>query len=205
MAKKQIEKVKHYRLNSIMKIKSHYKLIYGERSNGKTFAVEELGLFGFHEDGIDYNGYLDDGSQLAIIRRWDTDLKGKKGNDVFDHFIHNNEEGNIIKKRTKGKWNSVYYQSMRWYLQRLDEDGEVEERDPTPFAIGFALNTEEHEKSLSYPRIGTILFDEFIARNVCLSGTWSAGSTTIECILTWNTDCVNVITSNAVFFKQLSK
>ena len=35
------EKLKYYRLTNIMKNKAHYYIIYGERSNGKTFAVLE--------------------------------------------------------------------------------------------------------------------------------------------------------------------
>lgn len=195
---KEKEEIKHYSLLPIMKVKSHYKVIYGERSNGKTFAVKHLGLFGLHEDGIDYNGYLDNGDQLAIVRRWDTDLRGKKGSSLFDDIIHNKEKGNILSKKTKGKWNSIWFQSMRWYLQKVDEDGDVVQRDPTPFAIGFALNTEEHEKSLSYPNIGSILFDEFISRNAYIPDEFISFSSIISTIVRLRDDITIFMCGNAI-------
>lgn len=136
----------------------------GERSNGKTFASLEIALFGFHENGIDINGYLDDGSQLALIRRWEEDFKGKNGAQQFQNFINNELEGNIIEKRTKGKWNGVFYYSARWYLCHYNEKGERDTVDPNPFGFAFALGTGEHTKSSSYPNVRIILFDEWITR-----------------------------------------
>lgn len=196
MVKKQ--EIKHYSLNSIMKVKSHYKVIYGERSNGKSFAVKYIGLFGMHEDGIDYNGYLDDGSQMALVRRWDTDLKGKNGSTLYDDFINNKELGNIIAKKTKNRWNSVYCESMRWYLQKVDEDGDLVERDKNPFTIGFALNTEEHQKSLSFPKVGTIFFDEFIARKFYLPDEFTTFMSIVSTIVRLRDDITIFMCGNAI-------
>ena len=96
--------MKHYSLKNILQQNALYNVIFGERSNGKTFAVLHLALFGYHKDGIDINGYLDDGTQLGIIRRWDTDFKGMKGQQMFDNFINNEEKGNIIESETRGKY-----------------------------------------------------------------------------------------------------
>ena len=35
----------------------------------------------------------------------------------------------------------------------------------TPFAFGFAITSQEHDKSTSYPNVRTILYDEFLTRN----------------------------------------
>ena len=45
--------MKHYSLRNILQQNALYNVIFGERSNGKTFAVLELALFGYHKDGID--------------------------------------------------------------------------------------------------------------------------------------------------------
>lgn len=161
-------KTKHFTLKNILEKKADYNIIYGERSNGKTHSVLDLALFGFHADGIEINGYLDDGSQLGIIRRWEEDFKGKNGQQLFDGFINNEELGNIIQKRTKGKYNSVFYYSSRWYLQCVDEEGKLIHRDDDPFAFAFSLTSEEHYKSTSYPKIDKILFDEFLTRKYYL-------------------------------------
>lgn len=141
-----------------------YYMAMGERSNGKTFASLEIGLFGYHKGNVHINGYLDDGSQLAIIRRWEEDFKGKNGAQQFDNFVNNEIHGNIIEKRSGGKWNGVFYYSSRWYLAHYDKEGKRDALDPTPFAFAFALGTGEHSKSSSYPNVRNILFDEWITR-----------------------------------------
>ena len=55
--------MKYYSLKKILSHKATYNMIIGERSNGKTFAVHEHALKKFWKDG----------SQLAVIRRWQDD------------------------------------------------------------------------------------------------------------------------------------
>lgn len=162
-----MSKEKHYTIDNLIKTGADYLMGIGERSNGKTYAVKHIILFGYHKNGININGYLDNGNQGAIIRRWEEDYKGAKGSSLFNDFIDNTETGNIIEKHTKGQWNSVYYFSQRWYLCRL-EDGKRVETDETPFCYAFALSSEEHYKSNSYPKIKTIFEDEFLTRNYYL-------------------------------------
>lgn len=156
MAKKKNdnpEELQYYRLDRIKKENAQYNIIYGERSNGKSFAVEEEILL----------NYIKTGEQGAIIRRYDTDLQGKLGQAVFEHFVSNPKRGNIIEQITNGKWNSIYYYSQRWYLSYIDENNN-RTKDIDPFCYGFTLAGQEHVKSTSYPRVTTILFDEFMTR-----------------------------------------
>ena len=57
---------KYYNLNTILKTKSTYNMIIGERSNGKTYSALKYGIA----------QYFKNGSQIAIIRRWQTDIRG---------------------------------------------------------------------------------------------------------------------------------
>lgn len=164
----KLKKPKFHSIKSSLKTGADYIVTYGERSNGKTHSILDLGLFGCHEDGINYNGYLDDGSQIAIIRRWDEDFKGKYGSQQFDGFINNTYDGNILMKKSKGKWNSIEYYSGKWYLRLLDENGDVIAKDENPFCFAFSLTSDEHYKSISYPKIRTVLFDEFLTRKYYL-------------------------------------
>lgn len=201
-------KNKHFTLNNILKKYADYNLIIGERSNGKTFSVKHLGLFGFHEDGIDINGYLDDESQLGIIRRWEEDFKGKNGQTLFDDIIYNDELGNILEKKSKGKRNSIFYYSSRWYLQKIDEDGNVEKRDEKPFAYAFALTSDEHYKSTSYPNIKTILFDEFLSRKFYLPDEFINFTSILSTIIRLRDDvrifmCGNTINKYCPYFNEM--
>ena len=67
-------KSKYYSLDRILKLNCLYNIIIGERSNGKTFAVQKYII----------EQYLKTGHQGAIVRRWEEDYRGKRGAATFD-------------------------------------------------------------------------------------------------------------------------
>ena len=155
-------KVRYYSLRNILKENADYNVIYGKRSNGKTFSVKDLILFGYHKDGIEINGYLDDGSQGAIIRRMEEDFKKGRGASMWNDIIDNPINKNMLEKTTHGKWNNIKFINMQWFLTKT-EDGKEVLCDNEPFCYAFALGSAEHYKSNSYPKINKTLLDEFIA------------------------------------------
>jgi hypothetical protein len=150
--------MKYYSLNNILKKKAIYNIIIGERSNGKTTACLRHGL----------QRYLKDGSQIAIIRRYREDFKGKRGSVLFDTLCCNGLGKNEIIEMTDGKYDGVYYYSGRWYLSKYDHELDKPVPAAFPFAVAFALTETEHEKSQSYPNVRTIIFDEMLTRNIYL-------------------------------------
>lgn len=160
MSEKKAKKAKYrrddfYQLDNIFAAapEAKYYVIWGERSNGKTFAVCEYAL----------DKYFATGEQFGIIRRLDENFKGKYGSQMFDNFLYNPIRGNVIEAKSKGKWNSVKYVSRKWYFVHRDDEGTITESDPEPFAYAFALAQEEKYKSLAFPKITTVLLDEFIS------------------------------------------
>lgn len=153
MSKKRA--TKYYSLDKILSMNATYNVIIGERSNGKTYACLRYAL----ENHVN-TGYVE---QAAIIRRWDTDYKGKNGQVMFDAL----ESSGEVARLTDGEWTGVYYWSGRWFLCRYDEKGN-RERAEAPFAYAFAISTGEHDKSTSYPNITTVVFDEFLTRTAYL-------------------------------------
>lgn len=148
---------KYYSLNKILTTDAIYFVIFGERSNGKTYAVDYYAL----------ERYLKTGEQYAYIRRYDEDIKQSKGRDKFKGLICNGKNENVVDKLSKGKYNFIDYYAGAWYLAKY-ENGERVLQDVNPFAYAFALTSEEHYKSLSYPNITTICLDEFITRKYYL-------------------------------------
>lgn len=146
-------KQKFYSLKTILSKDAQYNIIFGERSNGKTYSVLKYGLEKFCKTG----------EQTAIVRRWSEDFKGKRGATMYQSLVNNNE----IEKLTNGKWTDVYYYSGRWYLCKYNEKDERTVLEK-PISYGFALGSMEHDKSTSYPEITTILFDEFLTRTMYL-------------------------------------
>lgn len=148
--------MKYYSLTKILKTKARYNIIFGERSNGKTYAVLDYAV----------KNYFKTGQQLAVIRRWREDFKGKRGGAYFDNLVYNGEGENKIKEYSNGKYDHVVYISGRWYMAYYDDELGKHVTAPEPFAYSFALTEMEHEKGNSYPLITTVLFDEFMTRSM---------------------------------------
>lgn len=144
------KKKKYYSLANILEKEAYYNIIIGERSNGKTYAALEYGL----------RAAIEKGEQMAIIRRWQEDFRGKRGASMFDALVANN----LVSEISGGEWTGIYYFAGRWYLCRYNERGERVQSE-TPIAYAFAIATMEHDKSTSYPGITTVVFDEFLTRS----------------------------------------
>lgn len=147
------QKDRWYRLTNILKTKAIYYMIFGKRSNGKTYSVQERILLKYKKTG----------KASAIIRRWESDFKQKNGASYWDGVVANG----LVKECTDGKWDRVIFRSKRWYFAKVDENDKII-HDNEPFAYFFSLSTWEHDKGPSYPSICTILFDEFISRGYYL-------------------------------------
>lgn len=184
---------KYYSLQRIKEKKARYNLIYGERSNGKTFSVLEEGLKIVIKS--DYT------KQFCIIRRWEEDFKGKNGEQQFEGFINNKEKGNILEKMTNGKYNYIKYQSKRWYLAKktIDVDGkECFEINKTPFCYAFGIASEEHYKSLSFPNIVLVLLDEYITRRYYLNDEFILFTSLLSTIIRDRDDVIIYMCGNSI-------
>ena len=145
---------KYYSLDNILSKNADYNIIFGERSNGKTYAALKYGI----------ERYIKTGEQMAYIRRWREDLRGKRAENLFANHVANG----LIEELTDGKFNEVFYLSNKWFLSYYDKDKNKRYPDSTPFCFGFCLSEQEHEKSSSYPNVTTIVFDEFLTRRIYL-------------------------------------
>lgn len=134
-----------------------YYLLFGQRSNGKTFCVLE--------EAINVWWDSQETQTSAIVRRWEEDFKGKNGSDYFEGFIFNKYRGNILQTITKGKYNAIIFFKRAWYAVKLDEKGEEVARSTIPVAIAFAITKQVHYKSISFPRVKLIVLDEMVARS----------------------------------------
>lgn len=175
-------KQKFYSLKNILSKNATYNVIFGERSNGKTYSVLKYGL----------KKFIESGEQTAIIRRWQDDFTGKRGATMYDALVTNGE----ISKLSGGEWTGVYYYGSRWFLCRYEDDKRV--TNETPIAYGFSISSMEHDKSTSYPKITTILFDEFLTRTMYLPDEFVLFMNVISTIVRHRTDAVIFMLGNTV-------
>lgn len=147
--------MKFFSLEPIKAKKARYNIIFGERSNGKTYAVLLDAL----------KEYAATGQILGVIRRWEEDYSGpNSAKTMYDSLIYNGEGKNMVREIFNGEYDGIEYYAGRYYLTRYSEEERKTIRDPERcVAAAFALNCAEHYKSGSYPNVKTILFDEFIA------------------------------------------
>lgn len=195
--KKQIQNLKFYSLDRILSTQSDYNMIFGMRSNGKTFAVQRYAL----------EEYFKHGSQIAIVRRYEYDFIGKRGQEMFTHLVRNEILGNLVEQLSNGEWTDIYYWSNRWYMCKYDEKGQ-RIKDPVPFAYAFSLGAGEHDKSTSYPNIRTILFDEFLTRDAYLPDEFIKFTNVISTIVRYRDDvkifmCGNTVNKYSPYFKEM--
>ena len=73
--------MKYYSPTKINKKNATYNVIFGERSNGKTYALLLQSI----------KNYVKDGSQMAYVRRWKEDITGRRAQRLFEGINANNE------------------------------------------------------------------------------------------------------------------
>lgn len=188
---------KYYSVRHILKQipDAKYYVVIGERSNGKTYSVLDYSM----ED------YFKTGHELAIVRRYKEDLKGKNGGSIFSALVKNG----LVEKYSKGEWNGIYYWSQRWYFMYVNPENPKDKRiDKKPFAYGFALTEMEHDKSTSYPSICNILFDEFITRSMYLPDEFVIFTNVLSTIIRDRNNvkifmCGNTVNKYCPYYKEM--
>lgn len=161
--------MKFYTTTAIDKKNAVYNIIYGERSNGKTYALLLKGL----------KAYAKDGSQLAYVRRWKEDITGRRAQRLFAGLNENGE----VTKATGGKFTGVHYWAGKFYLCNYDDSGKPIYGDGDVLGFTFALSDGEHDKSTSFPNVNLIIFDEFITNRLYLNDEFVLFMNTVSTIV----------------------
>ena len=160
---------KFYNLNAINKKDATYNVIFGERSNGKTYALLKQGVI----------NYLKTGGQMAYVRRWKEDITGRRASRLFSALCENGE----ISKLSDDKFSGVHYWAGKFYLCNYDDNGKPIFSDLDIICFTFSLSDGEHDKSTSFPSITTVVFDEFLTNKIYLNDEFVAFMNTISTIV----------------------
>lgn len=114
-------------------------IILGNRGGGKTFGAKELCI----------DNFIKRGEQFGYIRRYKDDLK-----DPMQQFF----------KDIEYKYPNYEFKTDNKYLYiRLKTENDNEKWSDKDIAgYGFILSTANNKKSISYPRITTLVYDEFL-------------------------------------------
>lgn len=146
-------KGKYFTLSDLQKIEKgcNWLFLLGERANGKSYAVKSH-LLKQAFDNIDGKTCT---RQFAYIRRFDLDCRDSVCEPYFADMP--------ISDITNGMYTMVSVYRKRIYFANIDEDLKV----VRGVCIGqcFALSSGEHYKSLMFPNIHNIIYEEVISQD----------------------------------------
>ncbi len=164
-----------------------FRMIVGERSNGKTYPTITF-------DGLKRFIDSDFKESFAYVRRWAEDIKANAP-ELFNGPVGNG----WLAWYTKGQYNRVQYYRGKWYLVQCDDKGEVKAKCKHPVAYAFALSMADHYKGADYPDIYTIIFDEFIPDGSgYIPREWRCWQSIMSTIIRRRTDVLVYMIANTV-------
>lgn len=146
MARTQV----HYNLDNIDKENANYNIIYGEKSNGKSYQVK-------HKKGI--CKYIETGRRFILMRRWESDLTSAWIESYFSDVD--------IQKHTKNRYNCVTKFRNELYLSTIDENYKKKRGEKIGYAIPISL--EQRYSSASFLDVDDIIVEEFMSRGIYIA------------------------------------
>ena len=144
MSNKKFKYVSSKKIKQILDDNTDYLILLGERSNGKSYSCKSLA----------FQECYDNDRKLIVLKRFDLECK--------DSMIVNYFNDIPIQEITKGKYTHVDVYRKEIYLSTLSEKTNKVIHGPK---IGYvqSLSSDSHYKSLSFPDVDYILFEEFVA------------------------------------------
>lgn len=148
---------------------AYYYMAFGERSNGKTYSALKYAI----------ERYFKHGEQFAYVRRFGEDIKRKNLQTLLAAHVENG----LISSLSGGTYSLVDYTSGRFIAFDYDPDTGKAEKDLQPMGFAFDLNSMEHHKSTSFPKVTTVIFDEFLSRQGYLANEFVLFMNTLSTII----------------------
>lgn len=166
-----LSKPKYYNIAHLLKKYpgAKYYMAIGERSNGKTYSALDYAL----------DNYFKKGEQFAYIRRFGEDIKKR---NMINLFTGHQENGRIA-KLSGGQFSRIDFGIGAFTAYEIDPETEKKINDIQPIGYAFDLNSVDHHKSLSFPKVTTIIFDEFLSRQGYLSNEYVLFMNTLSTII----------------------
>ena len=144
------KKIVHWNMDNIDAENADINLIYGERSNGKSYQVK-------HKKAV--IKYLKTKKRFILMRRWKEEISASSIEQYFKDVD--------VEKLTDGKYNTIIVWSKKIYLTRYEvgEDGSFKTIKGEYIGYVVALSTEQNYAGASYLDVEDIIFEEFMSRS----------------------------------------
>lgn len=196
------KQIKYYSLKRLLELHPdcQYYIVYGERSNGKSYSALSYTLEEFYKSNFT--------KSFGYIRRYTEDVRMSNMTQVYKSLKCNDNKENEIEKITNGEYNDVIYKNKCFYLAHLADDGTYDKVvESQPLGYVFNLSESERIKSTGYPDIFYIIFEEFIAESLPLVHEFKKFMSVLSTIIR-NDDKVkifmlgNTVNKHNLYFKE---
>lgn len=167
------KEIVHYNMDDIESKGANINLIWGERSNGKSYQVKHKRAIFKYLYGIDKNhvsSYKDKNkiienmiirhSRFVLLRRWQEEIKTDKIEKYFADVD--------VAKITDNKYNCIVMYKKTLYLASYDfENAKAVKGEIIGYVM--SLSTEQNYAGTSYLDVTDIIFEEFMSRSSYLA------------------------------------
>lgn len=145
------KEIKHYNIDKLVSYNADISILYGERSNGKSYQLK-------HKRAV--IKYLETGKRFVLMRRFREEITASNIEQYFNDVD--------IEKLTDGKYNCITVYRKQIYLSNFNSETFKTTRGEK---IGYAvaLSTEQNYAGGSFLDVEDIIFEEFMTRSRYLS------------------------------------
>lgn len=144
MAKnKKVKKDEYYHIDKLLACKANYSIVYGERSNGKSYSAKDFALKHFIETGM----------KFIYLRRFDADIS----RSLTAQWLSDSSVRELF-----GDTKYLKAHAGNIYVSDITDDKEIKEPD---VAVGYirSLNNAQRYSSGAYLDADVIIFEEFVS------------------------------------------
>lgn len=142
----------HYNIDELASKGCLYNLIFGARSDGKSYQVK-------HKMAV--VKYVKTGRRFILLRRWAEEIKPEKIEQYFSDVD--------VTTLTGGRYNCIVMFKKQLFFAYYDfESGKTKRGEKIGYVM--SLNAEQHYAGASYLDVDDIIYEEFFARTPYLPG-----------------------------------
>lgn len=134
--------IKWYSSEKIREIKAQYYIIFGERSNGKSYDIDKHLIDEFFKKGHEF----------AFIKRYEEDIKAKYMSTVFTP----------LEEYIETEYNhKIRFYRGNWLVYPSESEGKITDCKVCGWA--FSIANMNRTKATQYPNVMNLLFEEFMS------------------------------------------
>lgn len=143
-------KQRYYDISKLLSCNCYWMILYGMRSNGKSYATKKYTL----------EQSFKTGKKFVYLRRWSEDIKAKEVNTYFDDID--------VKKITGGKYDGVIAFQGFFYFSYFEDD---KEKRGDLIGRYCSLNQSERYKSQVFNDYDIVIYEEFLTNKIYLGSS----------------------------------